>query len=119
MFFRYGTSVLCATSSFHSRTSFESMWRFMGQSRPKDNCSAGKPDLKLDKMETIDFHIRCCLSWFSSPALLQEHASKCSAKTENRLNSGKKEDQLQLTIVEPVQSFNEPTDEEIIPVHLI
>ena len=75
--------------------------------------------LQLDKMETIDFHIRCCLSWFSSPALLQEHASKCSAKTENRLNSGKKEDQLRLTIVEPVQSFNEPTDEEIIPVHLI
>ena len=75
-------------------------------------------------METIDFHIRCCLSWFSSPALLQEHASKCSAKTENRLNSGKKawsekEDQLQLTIVEPVQSFTEPTEEEIIPVHLI
>lgn len=100
------------------------MWRFMGQSRSKDNCSVGKHDF-LDEMEAIDFDIRCCLSWFSSPALLQEHSSKCSTKTEARLNSGtkelwpEKEDQLQLTIVEPVESFSETTEEEVIPVHLI
>ena len=102
------------------------MWRCMGQSRLKDNCSAGlNKDLQTDEMKTIDFDIRCCLSWFSSPALLQEHASKCSTKTEARPNSDKKEgwpkkeDQLQLTIVEPVESFTEPTEEEVIPVHLI
>ena len=80
----------------------------------------------VDEIENIDFYVvRCCLSWFSSPALLQEHSSKCSTKTEARSNSGKKkewpekEDQLQLTIVEPVGSFSEPTEEEVIPVHLI
>ena len=97
------------------------MWQFMGQSRLKDNCSAGKQNF-LDEIETIDFDIRCCLSWFSSPALLQEHSSKCSTKRSNSEKKGawpKKEDQLQLTIVETVESFSEPTEEEVIPVHLI
>merc|ERR1712130_494877 len=62
---------------------------------------------------------RCCLSWFSSPALLQEHSSKCSTKRSNSEKKGawpKKEDQLQLTIVETVESYSEPTEEEVIPV---
>ena len=42
MFVRFVTSVLFAIRSSHSPISFESTWRFMGQSRLNDNYSAGK-----------------------------------------------------------------------------